>query len=65
MIDLNSMTLSELKDLAKENNIKNISKLKKEDLIGILQQISVGDSKSIEVTKVLSGFTPSIEYKFN
>ena len=39
MIDLNSMTLSELKDLAKENNIKNISKLKKEDLIAVLHQV--------------------------
>ena len=40
MPDLEKMTLSDLKILAKENNIKNISKLKKEDLIGILQQIS-------------------------
>ena len=39
MIDLNSMTLSELKDLAKENNIKNISKLKKENLIAVLHQV--------------------------
>lgn len=54
MPDLEKMTLSDLKILAKENNIKNISKLKKEDLIGILQQISVGDSKSIEENKVLS-----------
>ena len=33
MPDLEKMTLSDLKILAKENNIKNISKLKKEDLI--------------------------------
>ena len=28
MLDLNGMTLTELKELAKQNNIKNISKLK-------------------------------------
>ena len=33
MIDLEKKTISELKELAKENNIKNISKLKKEDLL--------------------------------
>ena len=32
MINLEEKTLTELKELAKENNIKNISKLKKEDL---------------------------------
>ena len=31
MINLEELSLTELKDLAKENNIKNISKLKKED----------------------------------
>ena len=30
MLDLEKMTLSDLKVIAKENNIKNISKLKKE-----------------------------------
>ena len=39
MINLREKTLSELKDLAKENNIKNISKLKKEDLIEVLNQV--------------------------
>ena len=33
MPELEKMTLADLKSLAKENNIKNISKLKKEDLI--------------------------------
>ena len=32
------LTLSELKEKAKENEIKNISKLKKEDLINLLEQ---------------------------
>ena len=39
MINLEELSLTELKDLAKENNIKNISKLKKEDLIEVLSQI--------------------------
>lgn len=39
MINLEEKTLNELKDLAKENNIKNISKLKKEDLINVLNQV--------------------------
>ena len=33
------MTLVELRSLAKENNIKNISKLKKEELIEMLKQV--------------------------
>ena len=39
MINLEEKTLSELKELAKENNIKNISKLKKEDLVEVLGQV--------------------------
>ena len=39
MQNLEDMTLMDLKQLAKENNIKNISKLKKEELINILHQI--------------------------
>ncbi len=39
MSNLENMTLIELKQLAKENNIRNISKLKKEELIDILSGI--------------------------
>ena len=39
MPDLESLTLLELKKLAKENNIKNISKLKKEELIEVLKSL--------------------------
>ena len=39
MSNLEDMTLVELKKLAKENNIRNITKLKKEELIGILKEI--------------------------
>ena len=40
MSELENMTLIELKKLAKENNIRNISKLKKEELIDILSKVS-------------------------
>ena len=39
MENITEMTLVELRNLAKENNIKNISKLKKEELIQILEKI--------------------------
>ena len=39
MSDLENMTLLELRNFAKEHNIKNISKLKKEELIVLLNQI--------------------------
>ena len=39
MPDLETLTLLELKKLAKENNIRNISKLKKEELIEVLKSI--------------------------
>ena len=39
MLNLEEMTLTELKELAKQNNIKNISKLKKEELVIVLQQV--------------------------
>ena len=50
MINLQQMTLAELKDLAKENNIKNISKLKKEELITILDKVLDKDIKK-EISK--------------
>ena len=39
MLDLESMNLSELRALAKEQNIKNISRLKKEEIIEVLKQV--------------------------
>ena len=47
MIDIESMTLLELKELAKEHNIRNISKLKKDELVTVLKQI-VNQSNAIE-----------------
>lgn len=39
MPNLEKMTLVELKALAKENNLKNITKLKKDELIAVLKQV--------------------------
>ena len=44
---LEDMTLLDLKSLAKEHNIKNISKLKKEELITILKQILTNQDDAI------------------
>ena len=48
MLDLNEMTLTELKELAKQNNIKNISKLKKEELIIVLKQVVKNENNDIK-----------------
>ena len=45
MLELENLTLLELKKLAKENNIRNIAKLKKEELIEVLKSIQ---NKSLE-----------------
>ena len=39
MLNLEEMTLTQLKKLAKQHNIKNISKLKKDELVAMLTQI--------------------------
>ena len=40
MSELEKMTLLELRNLAKEQNIRNISKLKKDELITLLKQVA-------------------------
>ena len=52
MPELENLTLIELRELAKENNIKNISKLKKEELIMILKQVI--SFESIDTKKDIS-----------
>ena len=59
MSNLQDMTLTELRNLAKEHNIKNISKLKKEDLIVVLTQV-IGESKENKNTE---SNTSEIKYK--
>ena len=50
MINLEDKTLAELKELAKENNIKNISKLKKDELVQVLEQVI--NSETISTTEI-------------
>lgn len=52
MPELEEMTLTDLKLLAKEHNIKNISKLKKEELIIILKQILETSNKTEKVSDI-------------
>jgi len=61
MTNLENMTLIELKKLAKENNIRNISKLKKEELIDILSEINEVDS-NIENEDVVDEIQVSKKY---
>ena len=46
MSELEEMTLTELREIAKEQNIKNISKLKKEELIGVLIDVQRARNKA-------------------
>ena len=50
MLNLEEKSLVELKILAKENNIKNISKLKKEELIQVLKQVLKEEEEIPNVT---------------
>ena len=53
MSELEHKTLMELKQMAKENNIKNISKLKKDELIEILKTIlNLGSEEAKKNVKV-------------
>ena len=48
MINLEEKTITELKELAKEYNIKNISKLKKEELIQVLSMVIENNNSDYE-----------------
>ena len=48
MINLEEKTITELKELAKEYNIKNISKLKKEELIQVLSMVIDNNNSDYE-----------------
>ena len=51
MSELEEMTLTELREIAKEQNIKNVSKLKKEELIGVLIDVQRSRNKAEELEK--------------
>ena len=51
MSELEEMTLTELKEIAKEQNIKNISKLKKDELIEVLIDLQRSRNKAEQAEK--------------
>ena len=51
MSELEEMTLTELREIAKEQNIKNVSKLKKEELIVVLIDVQRSRNKAEELEK--------------
>ena len=61
MLNLEELTLQELKTLAKDNNVKNISKLKKEDLVLMLKQILKDETETIDES--LNKADLSVDYK--
>ena len=62
MIDLEEKSLLELKELAKENNIKNISKLKKEELLEMLKQVlNTNEKEETSQEQELSGYKLTTE----
>ncbi len=63
MLNIETMTLMELKELAKEHNIKNISKLKKDELITVLKQITSQTQKNVEKVEELD--KPERQYDAN
>ena len=65
MLDLNEMTLTELKELAKQNNIKNISKLKKEELITVLKQVIKNENNVIKDNNVSENIKVERQYDEN
>ena len=60
-MDLNELTLSNLKDMAKEKGIKNISKMNKTELIEILNQYS--DETETQDDTVISNSDDDSRYK--
>ena len=52
MANLEELTMTRLKALAKEHNIKNISKLKKDELIAVLSQV-IGEEDDKPETSLL------------
>ncbi len=67
MSELEEMTLAELREIAKEQNIKNISKLKKEELIGVLIDVQRSRNKAeeLEKRKEQTSEKNQVEYKYD
>mgnify|MGYP004541823903 FL=1 len=71
MSNYENMSLTDLKNLAKEHNIKNISKLKKEEVISVLNQVlgdnndTITSNSNIEKNHNRGYEDPIIDYKLS
>ena len=65
MSELDNLTLLQLKQLAKEKNIRSVSKLKKEELIDILSKINGTVEEKPYFTKNEIKIEPEIEKKYD
>ena len=65
MLNVETMSLLELKDLAKQYNIKNTSKLKKDELIIVLKQIIDEPEQTNTCNKTLEKETVERQYDVN
>ena len=65
MLDIESMTLSDLKNLAKEYNIKNTSKLKKDELLTVLKQVTNTSIYEETESKTIEKETTERQYDAN
>ena len=54
MSELDNLTLLELKKLAKENNIRNISKLNKDELIEVLKSLHIEDEEDDSIDESIN-----------
>ena len=58
-----NMSLAELKEVAKKKEIKNISKLKKEELIEVLKETEATKPDNSQTEVVTPQYKPQGEYK--
>ena len=65
MSELEEMTLTELREIAKEQNIKNVSKLKKEELIGVLIDVQRARNKAAQMEKAREQEIEKNEIKYD
>ena len=65
MSELEEMTLTELREIAKEQNIKNVSKLKKEELIEVLIDVQRARNKAAQIEKAREQEVEKSEIKYD
>ena len=59
------MSLTDLKNIAKEYNIKNVSKLRKEELIEVLEKVLDDNENKTVIDEIETNETPTIERQYD